>query len=115
MSQVLVLSVLIRPVVDRPLFAHPACAIIRSGLLLMPESIHSPVLIGRTHELEILDRALGAVQKGAGRCILLAGEPGIGKSRVAAEVRDHATAARFVILRGALLRTRPLLSIRALD
>jgi predicted ATPase len=66
----------------------------------MPGSMLSPVLIGRAHELEVLHRALRAVQEGVGRCILLAGEAGIGKSRLAAELCNHATATHFLILQG---------------
>jgi len=66
----------------------------------MPETIISPVLIGRIRELEILYRALRATQVGTGRCILLAGEAGIGKSRLAAELGDRAKSANFLILQG---------------
>ncbi len=66
----------------------------------MRETFISPILVGRTQELEILDRALRAAQGGAGRVILLAGESGIGKSRLAAELGERAAAAQFLIWRG---------------
>ncbi|MGE5224141.1 MAG: ATP-binding protein, partial [Omnitrophica WOR_2 bacterium] len=66
----------------------------------MPETIHPPVLVGRARELEILDRALHAAQNGVGSCVLLTGEAGIGKSRLAAELADLAAAANFLILQG---------------
>src|SRR5512135_2702993 len=66
----------------------------------MPETIFSPLLVGRIREMEILDRALRATQDGAGRCILLAGEAGIGKSRLAVELGDNAISAHFLILQG---------------
>jgi DNA-binding SARP family transcriptional activator len=40
-------------------------------------------LVGRTEESEVLDRALAAVSSGVGRVVLIGGEPGIGKSRLA--------------------------------
>ncbi len=42
-------------------------------------------LIGRRHELDELRGALDAALAGAGRAVLLGGEPGIGKTRLAAE------------------------------
>jgi len=66
----------------------------------MTETLISPVLVRRTHEMETLDRALRATQNGTGGCILLAGEAGIGKSRLAAGLADNATTAHFLILQG---------------
>ncbi len=64
------------------------------------ETIGSPVLVGRTREMERLDQALRAARNGAGRCILLAGEAGIGKSRLAAEIRSRAASEDWGILQG---------------
>ena len=66
----------------------------------MPGTILTPVLVGRIREMEILDRALRATQNGVGRCVLLAGEAGIGKSHLAAELGDRATAVQFLIWQG---------------
>lgn len=66
----------------------------------MPETLGPALLVGRVHELEILERALLAAQSGAGGCLLLAGEAGIGKSRLAAELAGRAGSAKFLILRG---------------
>lgn len=63
-------------------------------------TIISTILIGRTREIEILDRALRASQNGTEGCILLAGEAGIGKSRLAVELGERAIAAHFLILQG---------------
>ncbi len=60
----------------------------------------SPVLIGRKRELELLDRALHATQNNNGGCLLLAGEAGLGKSRLAAELKQLASAAHFLIMQG---------------
>ena len=59
-----------------------------------------PALIGRDRELKALEQALQAATDCIGGCILLSGEAGIGKSRLAAELRLRAAADRFVILAG---------------
>ncbi|HEX9076218.1 MAG TPA: AAA family ATPase [Anaerolineae bacterium] len=64
------------------------------------EAAISPVLIGRTREMEILDQALSAARNGAGRCVLLAGEAGIGKSRLAAEIQSRAANDHWTVLQG---------------
>ena len=46
----------------------------------------APVLAGRGAELAVLERVLEAVQGGAARTLCLRGEPGIGKSRLLAEL-----------------------------
>ena len=40
-------------------------------------------LVGRLEERDVLDRALTAVTSGVGRAVLIGGEPGIGKTRLA--------------------------------
>jgi DNA-binding CsgD family transcriptional regulator/tetratricopeptide (TPR) repeat protein len=50
------------------------------------------VFVGRRHEVEALCTALDASCAGSGRLVLLAGEPGIGKTRTALELTAHATA-----------------------
>jgi predicted ATPase len=56
-----------------------------------------PVVVGRQAELRALDAALTAALGGAGRLVFIAGEPGIGKSRLAREAADQARspAARY--------------------
>ncbi len=44
-------------------------------------------LVGRTRELAVIENALDAVATGAGRFVAIAGEPGVGKSRLLAELR----------------------------
>src|SRR5262245_60860156 len=63
------------PAMERP----PADAAVDAG-----------AFVGREPELEQLDRALGAALSGSGRLLMLAGEPGIGKTRTAAEFAAHA-------------------------
>src|SRR5690348_1788687 len=54
-------------------------------------------LVGRLSELAQLERALGDAADGRGRLALLAGEPGIGKSRLAAEVARRAASTMRVV------------------
>lgn len=70
------------------------------SMVLTPNTVVSPVLVGRAREVDILDRALHTVQNGKGCCVFLAGEAGIGKSRLAAELEHRATTANFLVLRG---------------
>lgn len=50
------------------------------------EGLSSP-LVGRTHELGLLQGALAALQEGYGQIVVLLGEAGIGKSRLVEEAR----------------------------
>jgi DNA-binding CsgD family transcriptional regulator len=58
------------------------------------------VFVGRAGELGELDRALGAARAGTGAAVLVAGEAGIGKTRLAAELARHARGAGFEVLLG---------------
>jgi tetratricopeptide (TPR) repeat protein len=49
-------------------------------------------LLGRSHELADLRAALEESATGRGALVLLAGEPGIGKTRLASALADHASA-----------------------
>lgn len=60
----------------------------------------SPVLVGRIQEMDTLERALHSAQRGAGQCIVIAGEAGVGKSRLLNEICRRAEVERFLILRG---------------
>ncbi|HEX9014214.1 MAG TPA: AAA family ATPase, partial [Anaerolineaceae bacterium] len=66
----------------------------------LPETVIFPELVGREREMEILGGALRSARGGAGSCVLLAGEAGIGKSRLAAELSRQAASAGFWVLRG---------------
>ena len=53
-------------------------------------------LVGRARELAALESALEEARDGRGLMVALVGEPGIGKSRLALEMRQRAEAAGFV-------------------
>lgn len=58
------------------------------------------ILVGRRAEHAALSEALAAARQGQGSSVFLIGEPGIGKSRLAAEVTDPAAADGVRVLRG---------------
>ncbi|MGE5249345.1 MAG: helix-turn-helix transcriptional regulator [Bacteroidota bacterium] len=57
-------------------------------------------LIGRDHELETLKQALDSARHGNGSCWMLAGEAGIGKSRLCDEIKSQPVSQDFRILQG---------------
>jgi DNA-binding CsgD family transcriptional regulator/tetratricopeptide (TPR) repeat protein len=58
------------------------------------------VFVGRARELERLERALDATRAGSGTTALVAGDAGIGKSRLASELVVRARTAGFEVLIG---------------
>lgn len=59
-----------------------------------------PVLVGRDAELKQLTDLLSQAADGAARMVVLAGEAGVGKSRLAREVTDLARARGFAVFAG---------------
>jgi DNA-binding CsgD family transcriptional regulator len=59
-----------------------------------------PVLISRDAELHALDAALERAREGAGGVVILAGDAGVGKSRLATELASQAAAQGIDVLRG---------------
>jgi len=57
-------------------------------------------LVGRDTELARLDAALDALDAGAGCCLAVEGEPGIGKTHLLAELRARASERGFAALTG---------------
>lgn len=60
----------------------------------------APPFVGRARELSVLRAALADARDGRGRLVLLAGEPGIGKTRTAEEVAAHARQQGMQVLWG---------------
>src|SRR5581483_10418159 len=62
--------------------------------------IESPILIGRPQAVNVIAGALGEARAGRGQILILAGEAGIGKTRLVAETKSRALAQGFRILQG---------------
>ena len=60
----------------------------------------SSALVGRDCELAGLQSAIKAAGHGNGHCLHITGEAGVGKSRLVAEIRRHATAGDYRLLVG---------------
>ena len=63
-------------------------------------ALHTEHLFGRAEELSTLDRVLTDLDEGSSAAILLVGEPGIGKTRLLAELAARADARRHLVLAG---------------
>ena len=64
-------------------------------------SVICPVLVGREGALDATRATLARVRSGAGSILLVAGEAGIGKSRLLREMSAEARSQGFVVLKGA--------------
>src|SRR3954471_10223835 len=62
--------------------------------------IVSPVLIGRAHQLAALERLIDEARLSRGQVALIAGEAGIGKTRLILETKARATDQGFSVLQG---------------
>jgi class 3 adenylate cyclase/DNA-binding CsgD family transcriptional regulator len=58
------------------------------------------MFVGRRHELEVLRSAFEQACAGHGRIVMLAGEPGIGKTRTAQELANHAAQREAMVVWG---------------
>src|SRR5262245_49736060 len=67
---------------------------------LAESSIVCPVLIGRVAQLNALDRRLELARANQGQVVLIAGEAGVGKSRLLAEVQARAAQQGFALFQG---------------
>jgi len=66
----------------------------------MAVRVSSPVLIGRSSEFERLRAALAVAREGRTSAVLIAGEAGVGKTRLVTELADEAQAVGTVVLMG---------------
>ena len=65
-------------------------------------AVRCPLLIGRDDLLELIDRRLDDVLAGHGQFLLLAGQAGIGKTRLLGAIRRKAEARGFAAVEGAV-------------
>ena len=65
-------------------------------------SLQCPIIVGRDDLLDLADRRLAEVASGRGQFLLLAGEAGIGKTRLLDAIRRKARGAGFVDANGAV-------------
>ncbi|MGH3664738.1 MAG: helix-turn-helix transcriptional regulator [Egibacteraceae bacterium] len=63
----------------------------------------SPILVGRREELSRLEALLDGARSGRAATVLIAGEAGIGKTRVVSELAQRATAVGAMVLSGACI------------
>src|SRR5512132_2233331 len=63
-------------------------------------ALHIEHLVGRAEEIRSLDRILDELDQGNPAAIQLVGEPGIGKTRLLAELAARADARRQLVLAG---------------
>ena len=63
--------------------------------------IQSPVLVGRDYFLTLAERRLAGAATGAGGLLFVAGEAGIGKTRLLGAIARHAHASSFAVVRAA--------------
>src|SRR2546421_5657154 len=68
--------------------------------MVMVERALCPVLVGRAEELSILEDALLAANRGQGSVVALAGDAGLGKTRLATELEHRARAIGAEVLSG---------------
>jgi DNA-binding SARP family transcriptional activator len=71
--------------------APRSAPVVRPAVVAAEElSARGGLFVGRERELDLLAHALGDALKGRGRLLMIGGEPGIGKSRLADELAGHA-------------------------
>jgi tetratricopeptide (TPR) repeat protein len=79
---------------------HPSVGRAHEGPRVGTSSTTGPALVGRSAETATLSAALDEVERGAGRSVLLRGEPGVGKSRLMDAALDEARRRGMRIVKG---------------
>jgi tetratricopeptide (TPR) repeat protein/transcriptional regulator with XRE-family HTH domain len=74
--------------------SHPARAVSAVGVWRPDESARTP-FVGRAHDLALIDRQLS---NGGPALLMMAGEPGMGKSRLLGEAASRAVAREWTVL-----------------
>lgn len=67
------------------------------------DSQSAPAFIGRLRELDTLRSRLVAAHRGSGGVIMISGEPGVGKSRLATEAMQLARKQTFAVIRSRVI------------
>jgi transcriptional regulator with AAA-type ATPase domain len=65
---------------------------------MMTRQMMCPILVGRAHEMQQLQDLLRLSAAGQGQTVLIAGEAGVGKSRLLAELKHTALTSGFQLL-----------------
>ena len=104
----IVLKLLAKGAVDRYQSAEELMQALPSELVLLEDEqrdvhrkVMRPQFVGRESEMKILSAMLKDVQAGKQRMVLISGEPGVGKSRLAEELLGDALIHDFLCLKGA--------------
>ncbi|RZQ63174.1 helix-turn-helix transcriptional regulator [Amycolatopsis suaedae] len=75
-------------------------------MLIVPRLGSGIPLVGRVEQLRGLRAALARAERNEARAVLLAGDAGVGKTRLLAELAEHATATGALVLTGRCLDLR---------
>src|SRR5579885_1529297 len=84
---------------SEPYTARGSLAVWNDGAAVQVVGWQAP-LVGRQRELARLTARLDAARTGAGGVALIAGEPGVGKTRLLSELAGYATACGAAVLTG---------------
>ncbi len=80
--------------------SQPNVAAKSSDFISANSPLLCPIVIGRMRQLEIIQDAIARVKAGTGQIISLAGDAGIGKSRLVSEIRRAGDEQNWQILQG---------------
>ena len=104
----IVLKLLAKGAVDRYQSAEELVQALPSEFVLLEDEqrdvhrkVMRPQFVGRESEMKLLSAMLKDVQAGKQRAVLISGEPGVGKSRLAEELLGDALIHDFLCLKGA--------------